>query len=122
MAVPRPSGWVSGSGWLGDVGNLRDGPDIELAQTSREEPMIDLMAISAVERDTEVTYIRREADWATRAAAEGRLIDAGRLLPVLPATTQGLAAGNGHGNGNGHAALGSGHDGHGAGGGHAHPK
>jgi hypothetical protein len=69
-----------------------------------------------------VTYIRREADWATRAAAEGRLIDAGRLLPVLPATTQGLSAGNGHGNGNGHAALGSGHDGHGAGGGHAHPK
>jgi formate dehydrogenase major subunit len=99
---------------------LRDGPDIELAQTSREEPMIDLMAISAVERDTEVTYIRREADWATRAAAEGRLIDAGRLLPVLPATTRGLPGGNGQGNGhegNGHAALGSGH-----GGGHAHPK
>jgi ferredoxin len=105
---------------------LRDGPDIELAQTSREDPMIDLMAISAVEMDTEVTYIRREADWATRAAAEGRLIDAGRLLPVLPATTRGLPAGNGHGGnghggngheGNGHAALGSGH-----GGGHAHPK
>ena len=37
--------------------------------------MIDLMAIAAVDRETEVTYIRRERDWATRAAAEGRLVD-----------------------------------------------
>jgi ferredoxin len=103
---------------------LRDGADIELAQTSREQPMIDLMAISAINRETEVTYIRREADWATRAAAEGRLIDAGRLLPVLPATVGGVPTrgGNGH-DGNGHGGLlGDGHGHGGAGGGHAHPK
>ncbi|MEX1169980.1 MAG: FAD-dependent oxidoreductase [Chloroflexota bacterium] len=80
---------------------LRDGSDIELADTSRESPMIDLMAIAAVDRETEVTYIRRERDWAARAAAEGRFVDTARLLPVLPATVAGLP-GNGHGNGNGH--------------------
>jgi NADH-quinone oxidoreductase subunit I len=106
---------------------LRDGADIELAQTSREQPMIDLMAIADINRETEVTYIRREADWAQRAAAEGRLIDAGRLLPVLPATISGIATGgNGHGNGhdgNGHGGLlGDGHGHGGAGAGHAHPK
>jgi formate dehydrogenase major subunit len=106
---------------------LRDGADIELAQTSREQPMIDLMAIAAINRETEVTYIRREADWAQRAAAEGRLVDAGRLLPVLPATIGGIATGgNGHGNGhdgNGHGGLlGDGHGHGGAGAGHAHPK
>ena len=47
--------------------------------------MIDLMAIAAIDRETEVTYIRRERDWAARAAAEGRFVDAARLLPVLPA-------------------------------------
>jgi formate dehydrogenase major subunit len=103
---------------------LRDGADIELAQTSREQPMIDLMAIAAINRETEVTYIRREADWATRAAAEGRLIDAGRLLPVLPATVGGVPTrgDNGH-DGNGHGGLlGDGHGHGGAGGGHAHPR
>jgi ferredoxin len=110
---------------------LRDGPDIELANTSREEPMIDLIAIAGVNRETEVTYIRREADWATRAAAEGRFIDAGRLLPVLPANAGGVATagGNGHG-GNGHGGNGHGSNGHGGhdhgaaggGSGHAHPK
>src|SRR4026207_236066 len=59
---------------------LRAGPDPGPPQTSREEPMIDLMAIAAIDRETEVTYIRREADWATRAAAEGRLSDSTRLL------------------------------------------
>jgi formate dehydrogenase major subunit len=77
---------------------LRDGADFELAHTSREEPMIDLMAIAAVGRETEVTYIRRERDWAERARAEGRFLDPSRLLPVLPAS---LASGNGTGNGNG---------------------
>jgi hypothetical protein len=76
--------------------------------------MIDLMAIAAVDRETEVTYIRRERDWATRAAAEGRFVDSARLLPVLPATIAGLPGGNGHGNGNGNAhghAHGDGHGG-----------
>ncbi|MDO8485124.1 MAG: 4Fe-4S binding protein, partial [Candidatus Limnocylindrales bacterium] len=79
---------------------LRHGADIELADTSRESPMIDLMAIAAVGRETEVTYIRRERDWATRAAAEGRFVDTARMLPVLPATIAGLPGGNGrHGGG-----------------------
>ena len=55
---------------------LRDGADIELAHTGREDPTIDLMALAAIDRETEVTYIRRERDWAARAAAEGRLVDA----------------------------------------------
>ncbi|MEO5884903.1 MAG: hypothetical protein ABIQ58_05240, partial [Candidatus Limnocylindrales bacterium] len=62
-------------------------------------------------RETEVTYIRRERDWATRAAAEGRLIDPSRMLPVLPATITGLPGAGGSGNGNGHA-NGHGHGGH----------
>jgi formate dehydrogenase major subunit len=80
---------------------LRDGADIELAHTSREEPMIDLMAIAAIDRETEVTYIRRERDWAARAAAEGRLVDTARMLPMLPPTVTGLP-GNGHGHGHAH--------------------
>jgi hypothetical protein len=63
--------------------------------------MIDLMAIAAVGRETEVTYIRRERDWAARAAAEGRLIDTARMLPVLPPTVTGIP-GNGHGQPHGH--------------------
>jgi ferredoxin len=94
---------------------LRDGADIELSHTSRVEPMIDLLAIAAVDRETEVTYIRRERDWATRAAAEGRLIP-DRLLPVLPAsvTGNGGSGGNGHGHGPGGQGGNGGH-GHGAG-------
>jgi formate dehydrogenase major subunit len=68
---------------------LRDGGEFELAHTSRAEPMIDLMALAAVDRETEVTYIRRERDWLQRAAAEGRFIDRGKLLPVLPASIAG---------------------------------
>jgi len=98
---------------------LRHGADFELAHTSREEPMIDLLAIAAVERETEVTYIRRERDWLDRAIAEGRVLQPGKLLPVLPASVAtaggaGASTGNGHG-GNGH---GSAHGGPG----HAHPK
>ncbi len=59
---------------------LRHGPDFELAHASREEPMIDLIAIAALDRETEMTYIRRERDWAQRAIAEGRLVTAGRQL------------------------------------------
>ncbi len=98
---------------------LRDGADFELSHLSRSEPMIDLMAIAAIDRETEVTYIRRERDWAERAAAEGRIIRQDRLLPMLPASvTAAPAAGNG-GNGNGHGGNGhdhgGGHDGHGHG-------
>jgi formate hydrogenlyase subunit 6/NADH:ubiquinone oxidoreductase subunit I len=82
---------------------LRCGPDFELAHTSREEPMIDLIAIAAVDRETEMTYVRREPDWAERALASGRDIGP-RMLPVLPAS---IAAGNGngswHAHGSGHA-------------------
>jgi hypothetical protein len=77
------------------------------------------MAIAAVDRETEVTYIRRERDWAARAAAEGRFVDRARLLPVLPATIAGipgngnvLAHGNGHGLAHGDGrAHGNGHHG-----------
>jgi formate dehydrogenase major subunit len=103
---------------------LRDGADIELANTSRSEPNIDLMAIAAIDRETEVTYIRRERDWAARAAASGRSIDTSRLLPVLPPTLAGIPPavgptgdGNGHDHGNGHAvaAIGPGPADHGHG-------
>ncbi len=89
---------------------LRDGAEFELSHSSREEPMIDLMAYSAVERETEMTYIRRERDWAERVVASGRKVDPSRLLPVLPPSL--LSNGNGHGSGNGHAST----NGHGDGG------
>src|SRR6185369_16183886 len=80
---------------------LRDSTEIELAHESRSDPLIDLLSYSAVNRETEVTYIRKERDWAERAMAEGRLLQSGRLLPVLPAS---IARGDGNGNrsGNGH--------------------
>ena len=103
---------------------LRDGADFELAHASRQEPTIDLMALAMVDRDTEMTYIRRERDWLDRARADGRIVDPGRLLPMLPAGIvaelgAGAAQGNGHSNGhtNGHAGGGAG-----AGSGHAHTK
>jgi NADPH-dependent glutamate synthase beta subunit-like oxidoreductase/formate hydrogenlyase subunit 6/NADH:ubiquinone oxidoreductase subunit I/ferredoxin len=89
---------------------LRDGADFELAHTGRSEPTIDLMALAAIDKETEVTYIRRERDWLTRAQLEGRVYDPARLLPVLPPTIAGLPPGRS--NGNGHD--GHGHDGHGA--------
>ena len=70
------------------------------------------MALAAIDRETEVTYIRRERDWASRAAAEGRVIDSSRLLPMLPPSIGGVPTNGGHGAGDGH-----GHDhgnGHGA--------
>jgi hypothetical protein len=82
--------------------------------------MIDLMAIAAIDRETEVTYIRKERDWAARAAADGRIVDPGRLLPMLPASIAGGSSngGNGHDHDNGdghggHAASTGGHAGHG---------
>jgi ferredoxin len=86
---------------------LRDGGDFELSHTSRADPMVDLIALAAVDQETEMTYIRRERDWAERAAADGRPLAPTRLLPMLPASVaayvaKGLPAGNGHANGNGH--------------------
>ena len=80
---------------------LRCGPDFELSHESRSEPMIDLMAISAIDRDTELTYVRKERDWVARAQASGRDVPLDRFLPMLPA---GFQNGNGHA-GNGHAVA-----------------
>jgi formate dehydrogenase major subunit len=88
---------------------LRDGGEFELAHSSRAEPMIDLMAMAQVDRETEVTYIRKERDWLQRAIEAGRFVQTDRLLTVLPATlSRNGDSGNGHGNG-------SGPDGHGHG-------
>jgi NADPH-dependent glutamate synthase beta subunit-like oxidoreductase/formate hydrogenlyase subunit 6/NADH:ubiquinone oxidoreductase subunit I/ferredoxin len=82
---------------------LRDGGDFELSHTSRADPMVDLIALASVDMETEMTYIRREADWAERAAAAGRPVEPTRLLPMLPPSVAArISAGNGHGNGNGH--------------------
>ncbi len=91
---------------------LRDGGDIELAHTSRADPTIDLIALAAIDRETEITYIRRERGWADAAAAEGRPFDPSRMLPVLPPTVAGIPTGAGNGHGHAH---GNGHDGHGTG-------
>jgi len=100
---------------------LRDGGEFELASASREDPEVDLMALAAIDRETEVTYIRKERDWLQRAIEAGRFIDEGRLLPVLPPSlASGSGNGNGSGNGHGHAAAG-GHAG-GEPGAHIHPK
>jgi formate hydrogenlyase subunit 6/NADH:ubiquinone oxidoreductase subunit I len=86
---------------------LRDGADFELSHTGRAEPEVDLIALAAIDRETEVSYIRRESDWAARAMAEGRST-ASRLLPVLPPSLaqHGVPLrggdGNGHGNAHGH--------------------
>ena len=48
-----------------------------------------------------MTYIRRERDWLDRARADGRIVDPGRLLPVLPAAIV-AERGARRGNGNGH--------------------
>jgi NADPH-dependent glutamate synthase beta subunit-like oxidoreductase/formate hydrogenlyase subunit 6/NADH:ubiquinone oxidoreductase subunit I/ferredoxin len=86
---------------------LRCGPDFELSHESREQPMIDLLAISAMDRDTDVSFIRAERGWLERAQQQGRRLDAGRLLPMLPPGVAGN--GNGHAAGNGHAPAGA-HD------------
>jgi hypothetical protein len=80
--------------------------------------MIDLMAMAQVDRETEVTYIRKERDWLQRAIDAGRFIESDRLLKVLPATlSRDGDSGNGSGHGHGSGAAGSG-----AGGSHAHLK
>jgi formate dehydrogenase major subunit len=84
---------------------LRDGQEFELSHSSRAEPMIDLMAMAQVDRETEVTYIRRERDWLKRAQEQGRFIQTDRLLTVLPTslTRLGNGSGGGNGGGDGHA-------------------
>jgi ferredoxin len=87
---------------------LRCGPDNELSHTSRADPMIDLIALAAIDRETEMTYVRRERDWFTRAVADGRIIDPAKMLPVLPPSISEALGGDGHGNGhgNGHGGIG----------------
>jgi hypothetical protein len=82
--------------------------------------MIDLIALANVDQETEMTYIRRERDWAERAAAAGRPVSPTRLLPMLPAAVAAQIAkgetggGNGNGNGHGHVAALTAGNGHGA--------
>jgi formate dehydrogenase major subunit len=98
---------------------LRCGPDFELSREDRAEPMIDLMAISSIDRATEATFIQAERDWLGRAQAAGRSLPTGRMLPMLPpgvTPANGQANGNGHAQGNGHAHG----DGHAHGNGHGH--
>ena len=57
---------------------LRGGQDTELAHTVRADPMIDLIGLAAVDRETEVTYIQRERDWFAHALADGRIGDPGQ--------------------------------------------
>jgi formate dehydrogenase major subunit len=83
---------------------LRCGPDFELAHESREEPMIDLMAIAALERDTEISYVRRERDWLARAQAQGRDIPRERQLPMLPPGLERVGGGTAS-NGSGAAGV-----------------
>ncbi|HEX7613073.1 MAG TPA: hypothetical protein VF371_09895, partial [Candidatus Limnocylindrales bacterium] len=62
----------------------------ELAHTDRSDPQIDLIGLAAIDRETEVTYIRRERDWMAHALAEGRLeTPAEELLPALPPSLAG---------------------------------
>jgi formate hydrogenlyase subunit 6/NADH:ubiquinone oxidoreductase subunit I len=85
---------------------LRCGPDYELSHDSRAMPIVDLLATSSIDRDTEITFIERERDWLERAQSQGRFLDTAKMLPVLPASV----AGNGH----------NGHNGPGGNGTHAH--
>ena len=78
--------------------------------------MIDLMAMAQIDRETEVTYIRKERDWLQRAIEAGRYVQSDRLLTVLPAS---LSRNGDDGNGSGHA---HGDAGGSHGGSHAHLK
>jgi NADPH-dependent glutamate synthase beta subunit-like oxidoreductase/formate hydrogenlyase subunit 6/NADH:ubiquinone oxidoreductase subunit I/ferredoxin len=81
---------------------LRDGQEFELSHTSRAEPMIDLMALAEIDRETEVSYIRKERDWLQRAIDQGRFLEGNRVLTVLPARLTSHGGGPGDGT---HAAL-----------------
>ena len=54
-----------------------------------------------------MTWIQHERDWASRAISSGRQLNAGRMLPMLPAGVGGNGK-NGHsGNGHAHGAPGA---------------
>jgi NADPH-dependent glutamate synthase beta subunit-like oxidoreductase/formate hydrogenlyase subunit 6/NADH:ubiquinone oxidoreductase subunit I/ferredoxin len=74
---------------------LRDGGEFELAHTSRAEPTIDLIALAEIDRETEVTYIRKERDWLQRAIDSGRYVEGSRVLKVLPARLSADGGGDG---------------------------
>ena len=76
---------------------LRGGQDNELAHTGRGDPEIDLIGLAAVDRETEVTYIRRERDWVAHALAEGRIEDSPARLPELPPSLATTPGGRGRG-------------------------
>jgi hypothetical protein len=83
------------------------------------------MAMAQVDRETEVTYIRKERDWLQRAIDAGRYVQSDRLLTVLPATLSRGAIGDGdgsNGNGTGHGHEHGGSSGESHGGSHAHLK
>ena len=69
---------------------LRDGADFELAHESREHPTVDLLALSKIDRESEVTYIRREREFVGRAAGASQTL-VGANLPVLPASVAAAA-------------------------------
>jgi formate hydrogenlyase subunit 6/NADH:ubiquinone oxidoreductase subunit I len=93
---------------------LRCGPEFELAHESRQEPQIDLIALASMERASEMSYVRQERDWLSRAQADGRDIPHQRLLPMLP---PGVAS-----NGNGSSTAGSGKSAAGGGSAQIHHK
>jgi formate dehydrogenase major subunit len=77
---------------------LRGGQDNELAHTDRSQPMVDLIAMAAMGRETEVTYIQRERDWLAHAVADGRAANPPSPRsgpPAEPAVT--APSGNGKG-------------------------
>jgi len=72
---------------------LRGGADNELAHTDRGNPQIDLLALAAIDQETEVTYIQRERDWVAHAIAQGRIEMPAVRLPELPPSLAGDRAG-----------------------------
>ena len=61
------------------------------------------MAIAAVDRETEVTYIRRERDWASARRGRGPARRHGADAADAAADDRRPAAGNGHGTATGTA-------------------
>ena len=80
---------------------LRCGPDFELAHESRAEPMIDLMAISAIERDTRDQLRPPRARLAGAGPGGGT---SPRRGPAAADAAGERGDGNGHGNGLGNGA------------------
>ena len=85
--------------------------------------MIDLMALAAIDRETEVTYIRRERDWAERGRGRGPAARPGAAAPDAAGDDRRAAVRQrqrararqrarplDHGHGAGTALLGSGHE------------